>query len=505
MTDIYRNEKEYRFQDNENPGHEVRGEESRLHFTLLGKDYERLPQSRVDLESVAIPLENDETSSESRALTPTPAPPQTSNPAFNTFFGSNRGKFVQIEETRTVVQEEPVNRNNGNLLDTVREERVVLDEFYRIKEEFNSLDGKKPNHRARRDFLAGRYKELDQIYGKLLARRDEKQTAVITQEPHEIPASSSNFKKNPALDLFFSEGPKLTNQEPASVTVPPPVDTLELAYTVPCPYCSEAIKPSARKCRFCNEWIESRDHSEKADSAPIENPQVSTEAAEEENEQSTPNAIGRILLALKWMFSRSSFRRPTPQHVAEEQTVEDSTLGELSSEILETVPSYVVHEEVVHVGWREPPIIEQYRICTKCRESTSLSRETCDSCCYSDASLGILESVIAGDTRQVAALLDAKSSIIQTVTGKHEWTLLHMAAGSGNTSLVDLLVGRGCNVNAQNIHGKMPLHYAAIKGFLPIAEILLDNDADTHILFEGKSALEHAIENNHPELARILH
>jgi 26S proteasome non-ATPase regulatory subunit 10 len=104
----------------------------------------------------------------------------------------------------------------------------------------------------------------------------------------------------------------------------------------------------------------------------------------------------------------------------------------------------------------------------------------------------------------VARLLNAKPAIIYTVTSKHSWTLLHMATSGGNARLVDLLIRRGGRINARNIYGKTALHYAASKGHLQITGMLLDNNADTKVVYEGKDALGHAIENNHHQVAELL-
>jgi ankyrin repeat protein len=79
-----------------------------------------------------------------------------------------------------------------------------------------------------------------------------------------------------------------------------------------------------------------------------------------------------------------------------------------------------------------------------------------------------------------------------------------MAASGGNARLVDLLLRHGSQVNAQNIFGKTALHYAALKGHVQIVGLLLDSNADLSILFEGKSALQHASENDQHQVLELL-
>jgi pilus assembly protein FimV len=50
---------------------------------------------------------------------------------------------------------------------------------------------------------------------------------------------------------------------------------------------------------------------------------------------------------------------------------------------------------------------ETQRICAKCGHGTPLSIETCESCSFQDASLGIVNAIVGGDTQQVARLLNA--------------------------------------------------------------------------------------------------
>ena len=51
-------------------------------------------------------------------------------------------------------------------------------------------------------------------------------------------------------------------------------DALQIAHTVPCPYCGESIQPQAKKCRHCNEWLKPQDERNKFNFKAIPHPQV---------------------------------------------------------------------------------------------------------------------------------------------------------------------------------------------------------------------------------------
>jgi len=186
---------------------------------------------------------------------------------------------------------------------------------------------------------------------------------------------------------------------------------------------------------------------------------------------------------------------------------QDLSDHEISDETVIQSPARSSQDTIPMSAGEELPkleLTETQRICAKCGQVTSLKEETCDSCSYADASLGILNAIVARDTQQTSRLLNAKPAIIHTITSKHAWTLLHMAASGGNARLVDLLLRSGSQVNPQNIYGKTALHYASLKGHVQIVALLLEKNADLSILFEGKTALEHASENNQHEVVELL-
>ena len=147
---------------------------------------------------------------------------------------------------------------------------------------------------------------------------------------------------------------------------------------------------------------------------------------------------------------------------------------------------------------------EDKRICGRCGEATDIATDRCQGCSYDDPSLGIVHSVISGDTQQAARLLKAKPAIVHTTTSTHGWTLLHMASSGGNMRLVKVLIEAGSQVNRQNVHGKSALHYAASKGHVPIIYLLLEHKADKTLKFEGKTPYDLALESGNKEAIAAL-
>ena len=69
-------------------------------------------------------------------------------------------------------------------------------------------------------------------------------------------------------------------------------------------------------------------------------------------------------------------------------------------------------------------------------------------------------------------------------------TLLHAAAGSGNTAAVQALLSRSADPNARNKHGSTPLHIAVSNGHHELAKILVAAGADPTLTnAQGREAL----------------
>lgn len=207
--------------------------------------------------------------------------------------------------------------------------------------------------------------------------------------------------------------------------------------------------------------------------------------------QEAKSLLGSALGALR----PSKHRVPSPDSgngstSNEGAKTEEALADGIPSSISEELPKYETPEET--------------RICKECGCDTELGNECCVNCGWIDESLGILDAVIAGDLNQVEMLLRAKPQIIVTRTSGHEWSLLHMAASGGNPKMVELLISKGAQVDALTTDHKTPLHYAAGKGHLEIAQALVRNDADVTLVCNGKTPLDLAKEYGRDEVVDFL-
>ena len=157
--------------------------------------------------------------------------------------------------------------------------------------------------------------------------------------------------------------------------------------------------------------------------------------------------------------------------------------------------------------------------------------------------LDAFEAAIVGDTRQLAARLDADAGQL-TARSPDGWTLMHLAPWAGQpattrlllergadlmaasnnglrnqplnaavpgpnaetrTECVRLLLAAGANANTQQVQGATPLHTAAHLGDTATVDALLAHGADARLRSDdGKSAADYAREGGHLELARRL-
>jgi ankyrin repeat protein len=70
-------------------------------------------------------------------------------------------------------------------------------------------------------------------------------------------------------------------------------------------------------------------------------------------------------------------------------------------------------------------------------------------------------------------------------------TLLHWVADRGHIEVARYLLSLKCDVNAQDLEGNTPLHYAAISGHESMIALLIQHGADSNIAnSDGEFALE---------------
>ncbi|HRJ77581.1 MAG TPA: ankyrin repeat domain-containing protein, partial [Planctomycetota bacterium] len=75
------------------------------------------------------------------------------------------------------------------------------------------------------------------------------------------------------------------------------------------------------------------------------------------------------------------------------------------------------------------------------------------------------------------------ASTITSPNGSTNRTPLHLAAWRGHLTMAEMLIERGANINAVDIAFQTPLHLAAIEGHEALVRLLIDRRADViHLL-----------------------
>jgi ankyrin repeat protein len=135
----------------------------------------------------------------------------------------------------------------------------------------------------------------------------------------------------------------------------------------------------------------------------------------------------------------------------------------------------------------------------------------------SDVELGtpLLDACYEGNLDIVKLLLDNGADL--TVKDICGWAPLHHAACRGHVSIMNLLIEKGAIVNdrtyeiekrfnAPNTYANYtPLHFAAKSENALAVKMLVENGADVNSIdFQGKTPLDHAIEDNRVETADFL-
>ncbi len=83
--------------------------------------------------------------------------------------------------------------------------------------------------------------------------------------------------------------------------------------------------------------------------------------------------------------------------------------------------------------------------------------------------------------------------------------LLHLVTRIGNLEEIEMLVASGARVNASGDMGFTPLHYAAMRGRLDVAEKLIELGADPSTRNEwGDTSADTAANGGHKKLATLL-
>ena len=111
--------------------------------------------------------------------------------------------------------------------------------------------------------------------------------------------------------------------------------------------------------------------------------------------------------------------------------------------------------------------------------------------------------------RQAALLLLAcgllPSQPNPTVPRESEQWTLHYAAARGEISVAEMLIGLGSDVNAVGSNGNRPLDLACLKGNAPFVKLLIAHGVNVNAKNkDGVTALHNAALGGNPEVASLL-
>ena len=91
---------------------------------------------------------------------------------------------------------------------------------------------------------------------------------------------------------------------------------------------------------------------------------------------------------------------------------------------------------------------------------------------------GMLQAAERGDTGRVRQLLEADSTLANA-KGAHNKTPLHRAAEKNHVEIAELLISAGANINAEDSWSMTPLQWATNMGSRNVAKILLARAAQS--------------------------
>ncbi|KAK6055713.1 ankyrin repeat protein [Cooperia oncophora] len=98
----------------------------------------------------------------------------------------------------------------------------------------------------------------------------------------------------------------------------------------------------------------------------------------------------------------------------------------------------------------------------------------------------------------------ARSSVSQFIDASAHSTSRHMTADV-TTAIINLLVGRGADVNARDSYGMTPLHHGAMKGNEPAVKALIKHGADVNAkTIKGTTPLLTACVHGYDEIIQTL-
>ncbi|XP_076684261.1 uncharacterized protein LOC143377154 [Andrena cerasifolii] len=132
------------------------------------------------------------------------------------------------------------------------------------------------------------------------------------------------------------------------------------------------------------------------------------------------------------------------------------------------------------------------------------SREPCYAEEWKDG-YSLLRAALEKKHTQVAKLLLTSGSKVNSRYKSPSNTALHFAALNGDTEIVQMLLDRGANVDAKNVHSKTPLHNAVQSMEAKMISLLLNRGANVDAADKsGVTPLHIAVGKNNKELTTLL-
>lgn len=107
-----------------------------------------------------------------------------------------------------------------------------------------------------------------------------------------------------------------------------------------------------------------------------------------------------------------------------------------------------------------------------------------------------------GQTAIVEFLLN--QGVNKDMTNALDKTALIYAAQFGNIEVIKLLISKKAHLNRQNKYGMTALMYAAQKGYIEIVQLLIGAGANLNIVHDRDTALTFAALNGHKDIVRLL-
>ncbi|KPK63612.1 hypothetical protein AMJ83_06195 [candidate division WOR_3 bacterium SM23_42] len=116
-----------------------------------------------------------------------------------------------------------------------------------------------------------------------------------------------------------------------------------------------------------------------------------------------------------------------------------------------------------------------------------------------------LHCAVRRDSLNIVRLLVENGAVIN-ITDNDEMTPLHIAVSDGNSAITEYLLSQNAQLNIKENHwGRTELHTAAINGYDDIVELLVNKGADVNAQdIEGKTSLDHTLHHGFDSITSFL-